>query len=152
MERIAGRAWLVWGVGVAAYTVAVLQRTSLGVAGLDVSQRFGVSAGVLAMFAVLQLLVYAAMQVPVGVMVDRLGPRVLVVSGAVLMALGQALLALAVALPAALLARVLVGAGDAMTFISVLRLVTAWFPHRRVPVVTQITGIVGQGGQILSAI
>jgi MFS family permease len=59
------------------------------------------------------------------------------------MAMGQATLALATSLPPALLARVLVGAGDAMTFISVLRLVAAWFPSRRVPLITQVTGIVG---------
>jgi sugar phosphate permease len=47
---------------------------------------------------------------------------------------------------------VLVGAGDAMTFISVLRLVPQWFPARRVPVVTQLTGLVGQLGQVLSAV
>jgi MFS family permease len=45
-----------------------------------------------------------------------------------------------------------VGAGDAMTFVSVLRLVTAWLPPRRVPVFTQLTGILGQLGQILSAV
>lgn len=60
------RAWVVWAVGVAAYVVAVLQRTSLGVAGLDTAERFGASASVLATFAVLQLLVYAGLQVPVG--------------------------------------------------------------------------------------
>ena len=152
MERISGRAWLIWAVAVCAYTVAVLQRTSLGVAGLDAAQRFDVSAGVLGVFAVVQLLVYAAMQVPVGVMVDRAGPRALVVSGAALMALGQLALALATSMPGALLARVLVGAGDAMTFISVIRLVASWFPPRRVPLMTQLTGITGQTGQILSVI
>ena len=146
------RSWLVWGVAVAAYTVGVLQRTSLGVSGLAAADRFHVSAAALGTFAVLQLLVYAVMQVPVGVMVDRVGPRVLVVGGAALMALGQLALALAHSMTAAILARVLVGAGDAMTFISVLRLVAAWFPARRVPLVTQLTGIVGQTGQILSAI
>jgi sugar phosphate permease len=152
VERISARAWLVWAVAVAAYTVAVLQRTSLGVAGLDAAARFEVSAGVLGTFAVVQLLVYAAMQVPVGVMVDRAGPRALVVAGAALMALGQLSLALAHSFPAALLARVLVGAGDAMTFISVLRLVAAWFPPRRVPLLTQLTGLTGQTGQILSVV
>ena len=68
--------WLVWAVGVAAYVVAVLQRTSLGVAGLEAADRFDASASVLAMFAVLQLLVYAALQVPVGVLLDR-APRLL---------------------------------------------------------------------------
>ena len=152
MDRISARAWLVWAVALAAYTVAVLQRTSLGVAGLDAAQRFDVTAGVLGVFAVVQLLVYAAMQVPVGVMVDRAGPRALVVCGAALMAVGQLSLALATTMPGALLARVLVGAGDAMTFISVIRLVASWFPPRRVPLFTQLTGITGQTGQILSVI
>ena len=55
-------------------------------------------------------------------------------------------------MPEALIARVLVGAGDAMTFISVIRLVASWFPPRRVPLFTQLTGITGQTGQILSVI
>jgi MFS family permease len=68
------------------------------------------------------------------------------------MAAGQLVLAVAVDLPTAVLARVLVGAGDAMTFICVLRLVSVWFPSRRVPLMTQLTGIIGQLGQVLSAI
>ena len=32
------RAWLVWGAALAAYVVAVLQRTSLGVAGIDATR------------------------------------------------------------------------------------------------------------------
>lgn len=152
MERIPPRAWLVWGVGVGAYTIGVLQRTSLGIAGLDAAARFDASAAMLGWFAVLQLLVYALMQVPVGILVDRVGPRLLVVAGAGLMGLGQFSLALAHSIPAALAARVLVGCGDAMTFVSVLRLVTAWFPGRRVPLMTQLTALVGQLGQVLSAI
>jgi len=142
----------IWIVGVAVYVIAVLQRTSLGVAGLDATERFGASASVLATFAVVQLLVYAALQVPVGVLLDRFGSRRLLVVGAVMMAAGQLVLALASDLSTAVLARVLVGAGDAMTFISVLRMVSAWFPPRRIPVMSQLTGIVGQLGQVLSAV
>ena len=75
----------------------------------------------------------------------------LLVTGGVVMAAGQLLLALADDAGWAVVARVLVGAGDAMTFISVIRLVPAWFAPRQVPVMTQVTGIVGQVGQILSA-
>jgi MFS family permease len=152
VTRTPARAWLVWGAAVLAYTVGVLQRTSLGVAGLDAASRFEISASVLGTFAVVQLLVYAGMQVPVGVLLDRVGPRTMLVVGASTMAVGQAALALAHSFPAAILARVLVGGGDAMMFISVLRVVAAWFPGRQVPVVTQLTGLVGQTGQILSAI
>jgi MFS family permease len=150
--RPGARAWAVWSVALAAYVVAVLHRTSLGVAGLDAQSRFGVGAGALASFAVLQLLVYAGLQVPVGLLLDRFGTLRLVFGGALVMAAGQAMMALSDGVTGAVVARVLVGAGDAMTFISVLRLVPQWFPSRRVPVVTQLTGLVGQLGQILSAV
>lgn len=148
---VSRRAWAVWGLGVLAYTVAVFQRASLGVAGLDAQERFGASAAVLSLFGVLQLGVYAALQIPVGVLLDRVGPRRMLVAGGLLMAVGQLTLALADDVPAGLAARVLVGAGDAMTFISVLRLVPAWFPARRAPLITQLTGLIGQGGQIVAA-
>jgi predicted MFS family arabinose efflux permease len=146
------RAWAVWAVALSAYVVGVLHRTSLGVAGLDAQERFGIGAGALASFAVLQLLVYAGLQVPVGMLLDRFGSLRLVVGGALVMASGQTLMALSDDVTGAVIARVLVGAGDAMTFISVLRLVPQWFPARRVPVVTQLTGITGQLGQVLSAV
>jgi MFS family permease len=146
-----GRAWLIFALGVLAYAVAVFQRASLGVAGVEAQRRFGTTAAVLSLFAVLQLAVYAALQVPVGVVLDRIGSRVLIAAGALLMALGQLVLATAHAVSLAVGGRVLLGAGDAMTFISVLRLVAVWFPPRQVAVLTQVTGILGQVGQIVAA-
>jgi MFS family permease len=146
------RLWAVWSVGLAAYLVGVMQRTSFGVAGLDAAERFSASPAELSSFVVLQLLVYASLQVPVGMLLHRFGARLVVVAGALTMAAGQAVLALAGSLPVAIMARVLVGAGDALTFISVLSVVVAWFPPRRVPLMTQLTGLVGQLGQVLSAV
>ncbi|MCW2515401.1 MAG: sugar phosphate permease [Mycobacterium sp.] len=143
---------MVWATGLLAYIVAVLDRTTLGVSGLNAADRFGASPSVLSTFVVLQVVVYAAAQVPAGVLLDRFGSRALIVSGAALMAGGQLLLALTESLPLALAARAIVGLGDAVTFISVLRLVPAWFPPRRVPLLTQLTGICGQLGQVLSAL
>jgi MFS family permease len=148
----ARRTWVVWSVALAAYIVGVMHRTSFGVAGLDAAQRFHAGPAALSGFVVLQLLVYAALQVPVGLLLDRFGGRVLVAVGALTMATGQLVLALATTLPLAVTARVLIGTGDALTFISVLSVVTAWFPPRRVPVMTQLTGLVGQLGQVLSAV
>ncbi|QXJ26468.1 MFS transporter [Actinomadura graeca] len=141
-----------WSVGVLAYVAAILHRTSLGVAGLDAVHRFDASAGMLASFTVLQLLVYAGLQIPVGLMLDRVGPRRMIAGGALLMAAGQALMAVSTGIGGAVAARVMVGAGDAMTFISVLAIVASWFPGRQVPVVTQLTGLLGQLGQVLSAV
>lgn len=142
----------VWGTGLVAYVVAVTGRTSFGVAGLPAAERFGVGASVLSLFVVIQLAVYAAAQVPVGMVLDRIGSRRVIAGGAVLLAAGQLMLALAESLPLALAARVLIGLGDATAFVAVLRLVPAWFPARRVPLLTQLTGIIGQAGQVISAV
>jgi len=146
------RAWLIWIIGVFAYLVAVSQRTSFGVVGLEATERFHASAAEISFFTVLQLLVYAGLQIPVGVLVDRFGSRAMIAGGALLMGLGQLQLAVSENIPGGALGRVLVGAGDAMTFISVIRLIPLWFAPARVPLLTQLTGMSGQLGQLVSVV
>ncbi|MFJ8645383.1 nitrate/nitrite transporter [Streptomyces sp. NPDC093546] len=146
------RAALVWGVGVCVYLVAVIFRTSLGVAGLDAADRFGINASALSTFSILQLLVYAGMQIPVGLMVDRLGTKKVLTLGVVLFTVGQLGFALSPSYGMALASRALLGCGDAMTFISVLRLGTRWFPARRGPLIAQVAGLFGVVGNLVSTI
>ncbi|TFC82382.1 MFS transporter [Cryobacterium sp. TMT1-21] len=146
------RSWLVFSVGSFAYLSAVLQRSSLGIAGVAATDRFGGSAALLSSLAVVQLVVYAAAQIPVGVLIDRYGPRVLVLTGTSLMAAGQVTLALAPSISIAVVGRILVGAGDAMIFISMIRLISSWFTGRSVPQLSQWLGNIGQLGQVLSAV
>ncbi|MEO7067420.1 MAG: MFS transporter [Rhodanobacter sp.] len=146
------RAWRIWGAAAGVYLVAVFHRTSLSVAGIAAAQRFNISASQLATFMGVQLLVYAAMQLPVGILLDRFGSRRLLTTGIVLMTFGQLGFAVSPSFALALLSRGLVGLGDAMTFLSVLRLVAMWFPEARKPLLTQFTAIAGQIGAMLAAI
>lgn len=145
-------AWRVLVFAAIAYLVSVTQRTSLGVAGIEASERFDTTAVQLSYLAVFQLVVYASMQVPVGLLLDRYGSRRLIAIGAILMALGQFLVAIAPVLALAILGRGILGLGDAFTFISVLRLVHTWFEPRRSAILQQYVGNLGQLGQIASAI
>jgi len=124
----------------------------MGIAGVAATERFGGSAAVLSSLAVVQLIVYAAMQIPVGVLIDRYGPRVLMITGTSLMVVGQLALAFAPSITVAVIGRILVGAGDAMIFISMIRLISSWFTGRIVPQLSQWMGNIGQLGQVLSAI
>jgi MFS family permease len=146
------QALAVWAVGLLVYLLAVFHRSSLAVAGLAAAERFHIGAAQLATFTMLQLLVYAGMQIPVGLLVDRYGSRAVLLVGASVLTLAQAGFALADSYPLALLARLFVGMGDAMTFICVLRLVNTWFAPRRIPVVIQLTGVLGQLGAIIAAV
>ncbi|HET7306082.1 MAG TPA: MFS transporter [Segeticoccus sp.] len=145
------RAWLVWGAALAVYVLAVFHRSSLGVAGLLAVHRFDISSAQLGTFTMLQLAVYAAMQVPVGAVLDRVGSKRLLMTGLVLMTLAQASFAFVSSFAGGLVARVVVGLGDAMVFISVMRIVALWFPPARTPMVTQLTGLFGQVGALVAA-
>ena len=150
--RLGGRpAWTVYGAAVSIYILAVFNRSSLGVAGLVASERFGIAATQLAVFTMVQLLVYAAMQIPVGALLDRFGPKRLLLAGVGFMALAQLGFAWADSFGLGIAARVLLGIGDSMVFIPLLRIVALWFPPVRIPMVTQLTGLIGQVGGLVAA-
>jgi sugar phosphate permease len=149
---LGGRAaWTVYAAAVSIYILAVFHRSSLGVAGLLATQRFHIAATQLSVFTMVQLLVYAAMQIPVGALLDRFGPKRLLLSGVTFMTVAQLGFAFVDSFPAGILARVFVGMGDAMIFIPLLRVVSLWFPPIRIPVVTQLTGLLGQIGALMAA-
>ena len=152
MAATARRAWTVFAVGAFAYFIAVVHRTALGVAGVEALDRFHVGATGLAALSVAQITVYAAMQLPAGKLLDRFGARRVMVAGALLMAVAQTLMAVTTDFRLALLARVLLGAGDAPIFISACRLVAQYFPPRRAPIMVQATAVTGQAGQLATAI
>ena len=102
-------------------------------AGLVAAERFHISSAELATFTMVQLFVYAAMQIPVGVILDRVGAKKLLVTGVILMTAGQFAFAFASTFGAGIAARVFVGMGDAMIFISLMQLVALWFPPRVPP-------------------
>ena len=50
-------------------------------------------------FVVVQMIVYASMQIPAGMLLDRLGSRATIAIGTSVMAIGQVVLALATSFP-----------------------------------------------------
>ncbi len=146
------RSWLIWLTAAFVYVLAVFHRTSLGVAGLDAAERFGVGSAALSAFTVLQVGVYAAMQVPTGLLVDRFGPRRVLLGALTFLGLGQVLLAVAHTYALALIARGVLGLGDALTFVSVLRLAANHFPGRQYMLVTALTGALGFVGNLAATL
>jgi MFS family permease/F0F1-type ATP synthase assembly protein I len=139
-------------VAAAVYLFAVLQRTSLGVAGLLAERRFHITPAQLSVFVFVQLGVYAGMQIPTGILVDRYGPRRLLVAASTIMGTAQLLFALVPSYPVALAARALLGCGDALTFVSVLRFVATHFSPRRYPLLVALTATVGTLGNVAATL
>jgi MFS family permease len=140
-----------WAAGALTYVIAIFNRGSLGVAGPMAARRLGIDATALSTFSAVQLGVFAATQIPVGLFADRYGPRKLLTMCLLVMAAGQTMVAGGENFPTVLIGRALLGCGDAMVMISVLRLIAAWFPAGRTPVLAQVTVVVGTAGGLVAA-
>src|SRR3954467_7094573 len=145
-------AWLVWGFAAGLYFVAVFHRMVLGVAAFEAERRYHVGAGALSAFTAVQLGVYLALQVPVGLAAARIGPRRSLAAGMAAIAVGEAIFALSGTLAAGLSGRALIGMGDAFVFVNVLRVAHTWFEPARAALLTALTSFLGALGQLLPTI
>jgi MFS family permease len=68
----------------------------------------------------------------------------------VFLAAGEALFGWGTSVATALAGRTLVGVGDGLTFLNVLRMVQNWFPASRYGLLTALTSLVGGVGQLVS--
>lgn len=152
VTRATRASWLLWTIAIIIYIFSIFHRSSLGVAGLQATERFGIGPTALSAFTVLQVAIYAVMQVPTGMLADRFGPRVMLTASALLLGGGQILFGLAHAYPVALLARAVLGVGDALTWISVLRVVASKFPARMYPLIVALSGTLGSIGSLVATI
>ena len=124
----------------------------MGVAALPAAARFETGAAALSSLAAAQLAVYALMQIPAGMALEKFGARKLIVFGSFVTGLGNLLVALSPELALAVLGRMVVGFGDAFVFISMIRLINGWLVGPKVTRYTQLFANLGQLGQIFSAI
>ena len=143
---------LILGAAVFAYFVTVVERSSMGIASLAAASRFETGAAALSTLAAAQLAVYAAMQIPAGMALDRFGARALIVFGSIATGLGNFIVAFAPEIPLAVTGRMIVGFGDAFVFISMIRLINGWVVGSKATRYTQLFANLGQLGQVFSAI
>lgn len=93
---------------------------------------------------------YSPMQIPVGLLMDRFGTRVLLTFGSALCALGCLMFSFSHSFSNAWLARFLMGMGSSVGFVSLLTVAINWFPQRFFGFFAGMTQILGMLGPILS--
>src|SRR5690606_27026760 len=76
-DRLPLRGLFAWGLGAGFFFLAFLQRVSPSVMVDELMRDFAVSAVILGNLSACYFYIYAAMQLPVGLMIDRIGPRLL---------------------------------------------------------------------------
>lgn len=140
--------WLMW---IASLTFVLFQfclQLSAGVMVGDLIQTFRLNALGAGLLSGSYYIIYVFMQTPAGILVDRIGPRRLLSTGAIICSIGCGLFANSPNLFIACLGRILMGGGSSFAFVSTLYLIGKWFPKNRFSMMTGLTETIGMIGTL----
>ena len=140
--------WIMWGLGAFFYFYEFFLQVSPGVMVPELMQAFSVHAAALGSLAASYFYIYAPMQIPVGLLIDRYGPRRLTTIATALCAIGCLLFGTAKILGMAELGRLFIGFGSAFAVVSCLSIAAAWFPIKRFAFLTGLMVTIGMLGAI----
>ena len=145
-----GGAFILVASLIAIYSISQFFRNAIGVIGPDLAREFDLDARGLSLLASIFFLSFAALQIPLGLIIDRYGPKTAIVSTALIAVAGTILFALAQSFTALLVARLLIGAGCSSFFMGSLAIYAERFPPRRFSTMVGIQLGVGTLGALVA--
>ncbi|WP_066308843.1 nitrate/nitrite transporter [Bacillus sp. FJAT-29814] len=119
--------WVVFSAVLFTYFLIVSQRTAPGLITDQLMKDFNITASTIGLLASIQFLAYAGLQIPIGILSDRYGPNFFLIIGTILNGVGTVIYSLAPHEFVLILARLLVGIGDAAIWVNLVLILSQWF-------------------------
>lgn len=143
-----GRAMLAFSLGTLFFAYAFIQRVTPSVITGELMRDFAVGGTVLGSLSAFYFYAYASLQIPVGMLIDRFGPRKLMSVAAALCAIASLVFALSDSLWVALLGRAMIGATVAFAFVGTMAIAGYWFSASRYAMLAGFLQTVGMFGAV----
>jgi MFS family permease len=137
-----------WATGALFFFYAWIMRVAPSVMIDELMRDFAVGAAAIGHVSAFYFYGYAGMQIPVGVLMDRFGPRRLMTVAAAGCAVGCVMFALAPALWALSLGRFVIGATAAFSLVGAMTVAGQWFPARRFALLSGLAMMLGMAGGV----
>lgn len=144
------QSWVVWSMAALFYLYEMVLRVSASVMTTQLMDDFMVTSTALGVLVSFYYYAYVPLQIPCGMIVDKLGPRFILTASSLVCAAGSFLFANAESLYAAQIGRFLVGAGSACAFISCLKVTADWFSPAQFALVAGLSNMMGTFGGTLA--
>ncbi len=130
------------------FYLSYLFRTVNAVISTDLQNEFGLDAEGLGFLTSTYFATFAVMQLVLGVLLDRYGPRRVQAALLVVAALGSALFAIGQDVATLAVARGLIGAGVSACLMAAMKANAVWWPKERLPLVNNVIGAFGSFGAL----
>ncbi len=140
--------WLIWSLSVLFFLYEFILRISPSVMVTSLMQAFSVNAEALGTLSAFYLYIYAPMQFPVGVLMDRYGARQLLTVATFSCGVGGILFGMATVLAVADMGRLLMGFGSAFAFVGMTYICSHWFPSEQLSLLIGISNSIGMLGAV----
>lgn len=140
--------WIMWGLGAVFYCYETLLQVSPSVMVSDLMHAFSANGGQLGLLAAVYFYAYSSVQIPVGILLDRLGPRRLLTIATLVCGSGALVFSSAHFLLVAALGRLLIGLGSAFAAVGCMHLCATWLPLRYFATLTGVMVTMGMLGAI----
>jgi MFS family permease len=137
---------------VVGYYIAFLFRTINAVMAAPLMTELGLGADDLGLLASVYFLTFAAAQIPIGILLDRYGPRRVQSVLLVIAAIGSTLFAVSDHFLMLLVGRALIGLGVASAMTAGLKALVLWFPGDRVPLLNGLMVMLGALGAVTATL
>ncbi len=146
--RPSARAWFAFALGCLFFGYAFLQRVAPSVMTDELMRGFSVGGAALGSLSAFYFYAYAGMQLPVGLLIDRYGPRRLMAGAMALCTIGSVLFAMSDSLALASLGRALIGGAVAFGYVGTMTIAAHWFPPGRFSLLVGLLQAVGMAGAV----
>ena len=137
-----------WATGALFFFYAWIMRVAPSVMIDELMRDFAVGAAAIGNLSAFYFYGYAGMQIPVGLLMDRFGPRRLMTVAAAGCAVGCVMFALAPELWALSLGRFLIGATAAFSLVGAMTVAGQWFPARSFALLSGLAMMLGMAGGV----
>ncbi len=145
------KSWVVWVSAALFFCYQFVLRVSPSVMAEELMMDFRVDACSLGILTSLYLYAYSSMQIPVGTLLDKFGPRRLLISATILCIVGAVIFATAENVLVASASRFLIGLGSAFGFLSCMKVGALWFPAEKISLIVGLTLFMGTFGAMAGA-
>ncbi len=148
-EKVGFLPWVMLAIGASFYLYEYFLRISPSVMAPELSRVFHIDPTQLGVLSAFYYYIYTPMQLPVGILMDRVGPRRLLTLATIACVAGSYLFASSSVLFVAQMGRFLTGFGSAFAFVGALKLISIWFPPRYFATMAGLATSLGMLGGML---